>query len=120
MNPIGWLRLEGATELAIACWLYSHTGSSWYLFAVLFFAPDAGMLGYLAGPRAGAWSYNTLHTYALSIPLAAFCLSRGHPALFAIALIWCAHIAFDRILGYGLKSPVSFKTTHLGTLRNSN
>ncbi|MEM6559127.1 MAG: DUF4260 family protein [Myxococcota bacterium] len=28
--------------------------------------------------------------------------------------IWIAHIAFDRALGFGLKSPAGFKHTHLG------
>jgi len=116
MNPIGWLRLEGAAELAVACWFYSHTASPWYLFAILFLAPDLGMLGYLAGPRAGAWCYNFLHTYAIAAPIAAIAFALGRPVLLAIALIWCAHIAFDRMVGYGLKSPASFKTTHLGTL----
>ena len=30
-----------------------------------------------------------------------------------IALIWLAHIGFDRLLGYGLKYPTGFKDTHL-------
>jgi hypothetical protein len=116
MNPIGWLRVEGAAEAAIACWLYSHTGNSWYLFAILFFAPDLAMLGYLFGPRVGAWCYNILHNYFFAMLLAAWSFTLGHILLFGIALIWCVHIAFDRVLGYGLKSPLSFKSTHLGTL----
>jgi hypothetical protein len=116
MNPIGWLRLEAAAELSVACWLYSRIGGGWYLFAILFLVPDIGMLGYLAGPRAGAWSYNILHTFAIAAPLAMLAFATGHPMLLAIALIWCAHISFDRMVGYGLKSPVSFQTTHLGIL----
>jgi len=30
-----------------------------------------------------------------------------------IALIWLAHIGADRLLGYGLKYPTTFKDTHL-------
>jgi hypothetical protein len=38
-----------------------------------------------------------------------------------IALIWTAHISFDRALGYGLKYFSAFGDTHLGQLRrNSN
>jgi hypothetical protein len=74
------------------------------------------MLGYLAGPRAGAWCYNILHTYFISLSLAATAFSLGHPMVLAVALIWCAHISFDRMVGYGLKSPVSFQTTHLGLI----
>jgi hypothetical protein len=116
MNPLGWLRLEALAELCFATWIYAHLDSSWWLFAILFLTPDLGMLGYLAGARLGAWCYNVLHNYALPIPLLAFAWKAGHPQLLAIAVIWCAHIAFDRMLGYGLKTPVSFQSTHLGTL----
>jgi hypothetical protein len=37
----------------------------------------------------------------------------GRPALLAVALIWIAHIGFDRLLGYGLKYISDFKHTHL-------
>jgi len=30
-----------------------------------------------------------------------------------IALVWLAHIGFDRFFGYGLKYPTGFKDTHL-------
>ncbi|TKB06494.1 MAG: DUF4260 family protein, partial [Mesorhizobium sp.] len=34
----------------------------------------------------------------------------------AVALIWIAHIAIDRALGYGLKLSSSFQDTHLGRI----
>lgn len=34
--------------------------------------------------------------------------------LLAIAIIWAAHIAFDRAVGYGLKYETGFNDTHLG------
>lgn len=34
----------------------------------------------------------------------------------AVALIWIAHIAVDRALGYGLKLSSSFQDTHLGRI----
>ena len=42
--------------------LYGEIGESWWLFAVLFLAPDLSFLGYLAGPRIGAIVYNAAHT----------------------------------------------------------
>ena len=33
-----------------------------------------------------------------------------------LALIWAAHIGFDRALGYGLKYPSGFGDTHLGRI----
>jgi hypothetical protein len=34
----------------------------------------------------------------------------------AAALIWLAHIGFDRALGYGLKYSAGFSFTHLGRI----
>ena len=33
-----------------------------------------------------------------------------------LSLIWCAHIGFDRALGYGLKYDAGFSFTHLGRI----
>lgn len=38
------------------------------------------------------------------------------PVLQCAGLIWCAHIGFDRALGYGLKYPEGFGFTHLGRI----
>ena len=48
----------------------------------------------------------------LDIMLAA--LMNGQTLMWA--LIWAAHIGFDRALGYGLKYPTSFGETHLGRI----
>jgi hypothetical protein len=37
----------------------------------------------------------------------------GSSAATKVALIWLAHIGADRLLGYGLKYPTTFKDTHL-------
>ena len=52
------LRLEGLTLLAGMTLLYGFWGGPWWLYAVLFFAPDLSFLGYLAGPKIGAIVYN--------------------------------------------------------------
>ena len=59
--------------------------------------------------RIGAGAYNVAHTYALALPLALFGFLAGRPAILAVALIWIAHIGFDRALGYGLKFPTDFR-----------
>ena len=110
------LRLEGLIVLLVSLMLYSGFGEGWVLFGVLFLAPDLSMLGYLAGPRVGAISYNAAHTYAASGALAGFGLALASPLAVALALIWTAHIGFDRAMGYGLKSPSGFHTTHLGQI----
>ncbi len=108
------LRLEGVAVLAAALLLYAHAGFSWPAFALLFLAPDLSMLAYLAGPRAGAFGYNIMHTYALALACALSGFAGGVPVLTAVGLIWTAHIGFDRALGYGLKYPTGFGNTHLG------
>lgn len=116
-----WLRLEGLAALATATLLYWHFGLNWFWFGVLFLAPDLSMLGYLGGARIGALIYNLAHTYAAAaVVLTAGLVSgqMGAPrlALLSVGLIWCAHIGFDRALGYGLKSPEGFRFTHLGKI----
>jgi len=108
------LRLEGLAALAGAAALYAHAGASWRLFAILFLVPDVAMLGYLAGPRVGAVAYNALHAYVGPFCLAVFGFALASETAVAVALIWAAHIGFDRALGYGLKFPTAFGDTHLG------
>ena len=108
------LRLEGAVALGAAMLAYRATGASWGLFAGLFLLPDLSMLGYLANRRLGAAIYNAGHTYLAPAALAALGWATNTPALFAPALIWAAHIGFDRLMGYGLKYGTAFGATHLG------
>ena len=110
------LRLEGFAALAAAAAIYAQAGFSWPAFALFFLAPDLAMLGYLAGPRAGAVAYNLAHTYTFGLALTVAGFFSGVPAAMAGGLIWIAHIGFDRALGYGLKYPTGFGDTHLGRI----
>ena len=110
------LRLEGLAVLALATAAYAEFGVGWGWFALLFLLPDLSFLAYLAGPRAGAAAYNTAHSYAGPLMLLALGILGAMPALLAIALVWCAHIGFDRALGYGLKYAAGFRQTHLGPI----
>jgi Domain of unknown function (DUF4260) len=112
-HPAALLRIEEATLLVLTLFAYQHLNASWLLFAVLFLTPDLFMLGFLASPRLGAATYNLAHT--LTLPLALFLTSylKHWPVALAISLIWTAHIAIDRFLGYGLKYPTFFKDTHI-------
>jgi hypothetical protein len=110
------LRLEGLALLVGAAALYWRTGGDWKLFAILFLAPDMSFLGYLAGPRAGAAAYNAAHSTLGPLLLAAASIAFGQPLVLGIALIWLAHVGFDRALGYGLKYGAGFTFTHLGRI----
>lgn len=110
-----WLRLEGAAVLVAAVTAYVLADFSWVLFALLILAPDVSFVGYVAGPRAGSVLYNVTHSYVGPALLLCALLLAGSPL--AIPLIWGTHIAFDRVVGYGLKYPSAFQDTHLGRIR---
>ena len=108
------LRAEGAAIFALSLLLYAKVGLSWWLVAVLFLAPDVSLLGYLGGTRTGAIVYNAAHTLVGPLALSAAGLLLPAFILVPLALIWTAHIGFDRMLGYGLKYGAGFGATHLG------
>ncbi len=109
------LRLEGAMECALAVALYAHVSGAWPLFGLTFLAPDLAFAGYAFGPRVGAYAYNATHSHVGPALLGLGGLTFA-PGALPFALIWAAHIGFDRALGYGLKSTAGFGRTHLGTL----
>lgn len=71
------------------------------------------MVGYLVNVRAGAAVYDFVHSYFMPLGLFAFGYGEGRSSAMAVAIIWFSHIAFDRLLGYGLKYPTRFNDTHL-------
>jgi hypothetical protein len=110
------LRAEGLVVLAASVAAYAQFGAGWGWFAALFLLPDLSFLAYFAGPRSGALAYNAAHSYLGAVGLLAAGVLGASPLLLAAALVWCAHIGFDRLLGYGLKYSEGFGHTHLGRL----
>jgi hypothetical protein len=109
------IRLEGLAILAVSCVLFAHLSGHWVLFAMLFLAPDLAFIVFFAGPRAGAFAYNLTHS--LIGPAILALVGVGYlPGALPIALIWIAHIGFDRCIGYGLKYSSAFGDTHLGLM----
>jgi Cu(I)/Ag(I) efflux system membrane protein CusA/SilA len=115
------LRLEGLCIFMAAMLAYSKFGFGWGTFALFFLIPDISFLGYLAGPRFGAITYNAAHSYigAIACLVAGFLLSV--PALIyeeldrtvkvpGLTNIWVPPIR-NRIdmLATGIKSPVGIK-----------
>jgi len=117
------LRFEGLLLFTAALLLYAHAGASWILFFALFLVPDVSFLFYLFGARVGAAAYNAMHTtagpivlaLASQLDLARYGFAYAHVMLPA-ALVWFAHVGFDRALGYGLKYASGFGDTHLGAI----
>jgi hypothetical protein len=110
------LRLEGLTLFLGMILLYAAWDGSWLVFALLFFVPDLSFLGYLAGPRTGAVVYNAAHSYMAPVTLMTLGFGLAAPLTLSIAMIWLAHIGFDRALAYGLKYTAGFTFTHLGRI----
>jgi len=108
------LQLEAAIVLVAALIVYAQVGSGWILFAVLFLIPDLSMLGYLIDRRMGAAIYNIGHSYILPAALGSYGYLAADRLAVSVALIWIAHIGFDRLIGYGLKYATAFHHTHLG------
>ncbi len=110
------LRIEGVCVLLATAMAYSKFGLGWKTFAIFFFTPDISFLGYLAGPAIGAISYNTAHSYAGAVLALVAGVWLSNPLVVGTGLIWCAHLGFDRALGYGLKYSAGFGFTHLGLI----
>ncbi len=107
------LHLEGSLVLILCAWLYSIQSGNWGLFALVFFVPDISIAGYLISAGAGAKTYNIAHSMPLPSILAAYGLLGANALAISLALIWFAHLGFDRMLGFGLKYPTRFSDTHL-------
>ena len=119
--PALFTRIESLFIFAVAVIAYAHFNLSWWTFTLLFLVPDITMLGYLRNARIGAVVYNIGHSYFIPVGLLAlywFVSGMNVTMLWAlpVGLIWAAHIAFDRVLGFGLKHTSGFKDTDLGRL----
>lgn len=121
MTAVGWQRAEGALALAGGLGLVGQLADyaplwPWWALVLVFFAPDLGMIGYLAGPRAGAVGYNLLHLYGAGLAMIVAGVAIGSTIVVAAGSLWMAHVGLDRMLGYGLKSMAGFRDTHLGPI----
>lgn len=108
------LRLEELALFLLAVFLFAELDYAWWVFLILFLAPDLGALGYLAGPQTGAVTYNLTHHKGITIAAYLVGALLGSQILLLAGVIMLAHSSFDRVVGYGLKYPDSFAHTHLG------
>jgi hypothetical protein len=103
-----------ATALAIAVVVTQHT--SWWQLVVFAIAPDITLLfGFRPGlqrgqldPRAVPF-YNAVHRFWAPAVLIVLALVLHIDAWAAAGFAWCAHIGFDRSLGFGLRTPEGFQ-----------
>jgi len=115
-GPRTVLRLEGLALFIGMTVLYYIWDGDWWVYGLLFFAPDLSFAAYLSGPRFGALIYNAVHSYLAPVTIMTGGFATAEPLILSIAMIWLAHIGFDRALGYGLKYAAGFGFTHMGRI----
>ncbi len=111
------IKLEEAAMFGLSILLFAKTDFAWWWFPALLLAPDIGMFGYLAGPKAGAFTYNLFHHKAVALAVLALGWHLTNDWMLLAGIILFGHSSMDRILGYGLKYADSFHHTHLGWLK---
>ena len=115
MKRLGYALIGlAAADLAIAVVVTQH--ASWWQLVVFAIAPDITLLfgsgrglerGQLA-PRAVPF-YNAVHRFWAPAVLVVIALLVHADAWTAAGLAWCAHIGFDRSLGFGLRTREGFQ-----------
>ena len=110
------LRLEGLALFIGMTLLYYIWDGDVAGLRILFFMPDLSFAAYLSGPRFGAMVYNAAHSYLAPMAMMTTGFATASPLVLSIAMIWLAHIGFDRALGYGLKYASGFGFTHIGRI----
>lgn len=119
------LRLEELAYFSACLFALIVADMPWWVYPILLLGPDIGMLGYLAGPRTGALTYNLLHHKGIAIALMVSGMYLNALTLFrtddwnAQLILWTGvillgHASMDHIFGYGLKFGDNFHHTHLG------
>jgi len=110
------IKIEELFLVLLSFYLFLSLDYAWWWFLILFLAPDISMIGYLVNPQPGAIIYNLAHHKAIAIALYILGAASGNQLWQLIGLIMLGHSSLDRVFGYGLKYPDSFKHTHLGLI----
>jgi hypothetical protein len=110
------LRIESAAIAVVGIVAFLSLGGQPLVLIPALLAPDLSALGYLAGPRVGAVTYNLVHNWATASVLALLAMGLNELWPLLAGAVVAAHVGMDRALGYGLKLPTSFQDTHLGRI----
>ena len=103
-----------AVAIASVAWMHA----SWSQIVVFAIAPDVTLLaGAAPGVQRGQLSpravpfYNAVHRFWIPVAMMVVAGLLQQVAWFAGGLAWIAHIAVDRSLGFGLRTPEGFQRT---------
>lgn len=110
------IQLEEIAMVALSIYALYLLGVSWWFYVILLIGPDISMLGYLAGEKPGAISYNLFHHKGTAIAFFLVGLISNSWILQVVGILLFGHSSMDRILGYGLKYFTAFTDTHLGKI----
>jgi len=88
----------------------------WWWYLLLLLAPDISMIGYAAGNKTGAYTYNLFHHKGVAVVLFIIGLAANINLLLVTGIVLFGHSSMDRMFGYGLKTNEGFKYTHLGII----
>ena len=117
MRVVEWVvRAEWAALFVAGLVLYLQLGGDPIWLLPLLLVPDVSMVGYLAGPRAGAVTYNLVHNLLGALVALAIGWFAGVAPVALAGAVLVAHVGMDRALGYGLKLATDFRNTHLGRI----
>ncbi len=110
------LKIEELFLFILGILAFSQLSFAWWWFLILILLPDIGMLGYLFGSKTGAFTYNLFHHRGIAVCIYVLGIYLQKEIVEMAGIILFAHIAMDRIFGYGLKYVKGFKYTHLGEI----
>lgn len=113
------LKAEEALQFLATVFLVYQLPVPGWLYWALFLVPDLSMLGYVVNTRVGAIAYNLVHHKGIAVAIYLAGLYLNNTELLFTGLLLFGHSSIDRLCGYGLKYPDSFKNTHLGMIGKS-
>jgi hypothetical protein len=120
MMPKIILKLESLAMVIFAGLIYYQMNefmylnfSRFYLIILVWLSIDISMAGYLVNKKLGAFTYNLIHNYALSLVFLITGAFFQNFDVISIGLILMIHVGIDRLLGFGLKYSSGFKDTHI-------
>jgi hypothetical protein len=110
------IRLEEFALFVLCAYTLTTFHADWWWYPLLLLGPDISMIGYLAGNKVGAASYNLFHHKGIAVLLFIAGLIAANEVLQLTGIVLFGHSSMDRALGYGLKLNEGFKYTHLGII----
>lgn len=106
------LQAEGLPIFIAGAVAFGTLGGPWLAFVPLLLVPDLSAIGYVRGTRLGSLTYNLAHNLVTAGALLGLGLWLGVGWLAIAGSVALAHVGMDRLAGYGLKYPTTFKDTH--------